>query len=96
MVKEDIYIPDFTGGRKNSFRVKGAKLIFENENNISDLIKPTEDIFYTGTETSDINESDFIDPKIGTVENILKKQPTKFFNESFFLYGKSNIVKNHF
>ena len=70
MVKEDIYIPNFTDGRTNSFRVKGAKFIFENENNILDLIKPTEDIFNTGTETSEINENNFIVPQIEIVKNI--------------------------
>ena len=59
LVKEDIYIPDFTGGRKSSFSVKGAEFIFENENNISSLIKPTEDIFNTSIETSEINEKGF-------------------------------------
>ena len=39
LVKEDIYILDFTQGIKNSFSIKGAKFIFENENNISNLIK---------------------------------------------------------
>ena len=85
MTKEDIYIPDFTGGRKNSFRIKGTNFLFNNQNNISDLIKPTEDIFNTSIETSEINEKDFIDPQIEVVENILKKQTTKFFNESGFL-----------
>ena len=36
----------------------------------SDLMKLTEDIFNTGTETSEINENDFIDPQIEMVENI--------------------------
>ena len=48
------------------------------------MIKLSEDIFNTSIETSEINEKDFIDPQIEVVENILKKQTTKFFNESGF------------
>ena len=75
--------------KKNSFKIKGAKFIFENENNISDLIKPTEEIFNTGTERFEINESNFFDPQIETVENIFKKQPKKIFNELFFYMTKA-------
>ena len=60
------------------------------------MIKPTEYIFNTGIETSEINENDFIDPQIEVVKNILKKQPTKCFSDSVFLYNKSNIVKKSF
>ena len=60
------------------------------------MIKPTKDIFNAGIETSEINENDFIDPQTKGVENVLKKQPTIFFNESFFIYDKSNIVKKSF
>ena len=60
------------------------------------MIKPTEDIFNTGTERFEINENNFIDPQIETVENIFKKQPKKIFSELFFLYDKSNIVKKSF
>ena len=96
LTKEDIYIPDFSGGRKNSVRVKGANFIFHNQNNITDLIKPREDIFNTGIETSEIKEKDFIDPQIKVVESILRKKTTEIFNELFFLYDKSNIVKKPF
>ena len=96
LTKEDIYIPDFSGSRKNSFRVKGANFIFYNQNNVTDLIKPREDIFNTGIETSEIKEKDFIDPQIEVVENILRKKTTEIFNELFFLYDKSNIVKKQF
>ena len=88
LIKEDIYIPDFTG-EQNSFRIKGTKFIFENENNISDLIKPTEDIFNKGIETSEINGKDFIDPQIEVVENILKKQPPNFLTSRFFYMAKA-------
>ena len=88
LIKEDIYIPDFTG-EQNSFRIKGTKFIFENENNISDLIKPTEDIFNKGIETSEINGKDFIDPQIEVVENILKKQPPNFLTSRFFYMTKA-------
>ena len=70
MTKEDVYMPSFTDGRKKSFRVKEAEFIFEKENNILYLIKPTEGTFSTGTEMSGINEKDFIDPQIEIVENI--------------------------
>ena len=83
LTKEDIYMPTFTDGRKNSFRVKGGEFFFENENNISSLIKPTEDIFNTGIETSEINEQDFIDPQI---EKIFKKNNRQNFLTSRFFY----------
>ena len=52
----------------------------------------TEDIFNTGVKTSEINEKDFINLQMETIENIFKKQTTKLLM-SPFLYDKSNSVK---
>ena len=84
LTKEDICMPSITVSRENSFRVKLSKFIFENKINILSLLKPTETIFNTGVETSEINEKDFIDQQIEMVKNILKETTENIFLTSRF------------
>ena len=85
-------MPGYVVGQ--GFRIDGLKISFHgvNKPRISELLTPTPNIFNTGTETVSFSPKDFeLNKKIET-ENFIKS--TQFIQDGYFLYDKSNIIKD--
>ena len=85
------------------YTVHGFSFTFQNAaNNLSTILKPSNDLINVESGLEEV-ENTLIDELFYTVKSIKEKIeeynaiPIKYFiNESYFLYNKSNLIKNTF